>query len=265
MKHASRARILGTIVFGCAIAGCSSTQPDSVTSRTGSISFSANGTVPIYNCYDVWQDTSSPPDGIPDVFINSVCEEQFGPGVPPVQIREARPIPWRYSIKITKIPAGSTTEQLVIATDGVTVGSSVEPDDFAEDFESLTNYDPAQSPVPNRIVGDVYFINGKRVSAGSTVYLSTAGFDLGVPNTLTFPTTFDFNVTTGDTIIVRARKQLVVDAPPYLPPSPDPEIKITASLAVSGVVVTPQGTPADSPGSSTIEDGGGTTFSFTVR
>src|SRR5262245_15641027 len=264
MKTAWRTRILGTVLFGVALAGCSSTQPDSISSRAGSISVRSNALAGIFNCYEEWQDTSSPPDGVPDVFLTNVCEPVVE-GVPPIQARRNRAVPWRYSIKITKIPAGSTTEELVVSSDGLTVGSSVEPNDVIDDFESMGDYDPSQPPIPDKNVGDIYFINGKEVSAGSTIYLSTVGIDPGLPNILTLPSTFDFNVTTGDTIIVRARKQLMAQAPPFLPSFPDPEIRITASLSVSGVVVSPQGTPADSPGTSTIEDGSGTTFSFTVR
>jgi hypothetical protein len=260
MKNAWRARTFAMIGSVLAVAGCSSTQPDSIDTRQASVSFSASALVGLYNCYDVYQD-SDPPDGIPDLFIQFLCEpviEQTPGG--PVQTRVTRAVPWRYSLKITVIPAGGVDEQVVLSSDGALVGSSVEPGDFVDNFISLTNYDPDQPPVPDKNTGDLYFINGKRVSAGSPIYLSTIFIDPGIPNILTEPQVFPFNLNTGDTVIVRARKQLFVDAPPFLPGIPDPDIQITASLAVSGVTVSIQGTTV-----STIEDAAGVTFSFTVQ
>ena len=266
MKNAWRAQTMATIVSVFAVAGCSSTQPDSIGTRTGSVGFKASATVGIYNCYEQWRDTSNPPDGIPDQFITFLCEpvvEQTPTG--PIQLRATRAVPWRYSVEITVIRAGTSNEVLMVSSDGTTVGSSVEPGDEVDDFESLTGYDPDQPDVPDKNVGDIYFINGKQVSAGSPLYLGTIPIDPGVPNILLLPTTFDFSVNTGDTVIVRARKQPIQQAPPYLPPSPDPEIKLTSTLSISGVAVAPRGTPEDSPGTTTIEDSSGTTFSYTVK
>jgi len=259
MKNAWRAKAVAGIVSVVAAVSCSSTQPTSIGTRQATVSFSATALVGLYNCYDTYRDDSNPPDGIPDTFLAFVCEEVVEQS-PPVQTRVIRAVPWRYSIKITVVPAGGVNEQLVLSSDAAIVGSSVEPGDFVEDFESLTAYDLGGTTVPDKNVDNIYFVNGKQVSNGSPLYLSTIFMDPGIPNILTEPEVFPFNLNTGDTVIVRARKQPFSDALPYLPQSPDPEIKIKASLTVSGVVVTTQGSTE-----STIDDSAGITFSFTVQ
>lgn len=261
MKNGWRARAIATIVSVFALAGCSSTQPDSIDVRQASVGFTATALVGLYNCYDVYRDDSNPPDGIPDTFLQFLCEpviEQTPDG--PIQTRVIRAVPWRYSLKITVVPAGAVNERVVVSSDEALIGSSVEPGDSTDDFVSLTEYDPDMPPVPDKNNGDIYFVNGKRVSAGSPIYLSTIFIDPGLPNILTEPAVFPFNLNTGDTVIVRARKQKFVDAPPYLPGSPDPEIKIAATLSVSGIVVSTQGSTV-----STTQDAAGITFSFTVQ
>jgi hypothetical protein len=173
-------------------------------------------------------------------------------------------VPWRYSLKITIIRAGTINEVVATSLDG-TIGSSVEPGDFVDDFVSLTDYDPDMPPVGDRTEFGVEFTNGHTVSSGSPIYLSTIYVDPGIPNILdtlsTVPNTpaaFDFDLNTGDTVIVRARKQAVSDAPPFNPPYEN--VKITAALFVSGIGVSTQG-----PQTSTVDDKSGFTFSFTVQ
>jgi hypothetical protein len=256
------------IVSVVAVAGCSTTQPDSVGTRSASVSFAANAFVDIFDCYEEWQDQTGPngvPDGIPDVKINDslVCFPAIDPNNG-LQLKATRAVPWRYSIKITAIRAGQTNETVVTSTSG-TFGSSVEFNDTVEDFVSLTDYDPDMPPAPNRTnVGDIYYLNGLRLSTGSPIYLANIGVDPGIPNLLDVtPGIFPFSLNTGDTVIVRARKQAVNGGPPGNPPYPD--LTITADLEVSGADAAPQSTPPGNPPTTSTEDKAGMTFSFTVR
>jgi hypothetical protein len=268
MKNAWRAQTVAAIVSVLAVTGCSTTQPDSVGTRDASVSFAANALVEIWDCYEEWQDTTGPngvPDGTPDIKINDslVCFpalDDLGQ-----QIRTQRAVPWNYSVKITVIHPGSVNEEVVVSSDGATVGSSVEFNDTVPDFVSLTNYDPDMPPAPlHANVGDIYYINGVRLSTGSPIYLANIGVDPGVPNLLQLdPPTFDFNLNTGDTVIVRVRKQDTSQAPPGIPPYPD--LKLTASLNVSGVATSPVSTPPGNPPTTSADNKAGMTFSFTVR
>jgi hypothetical protein len=151
------------------------------------------------------------------------------------------------------------------------IGSSVQPGENPEvnDYISMTQYDPDQPPVGDQNIPGtpLYLINGHTVSPGSPLYLSANGFNLGEPNCLgelgvsDAAPTFEFDINSGDTVIVRLRKQPYSLTDPFLPLSADSEVQISAVLAVSGVEV------STSPGSptSTFDDGAGVTFSFTVQ
>jgi hypothetical protein len=260
MRNDWRAQAVVVIVSAFAVAGCSSTQPDRAEGRLFSLGFTATALMDILNCYEAWQDTSSPPDEIPDVSLGyMLCVPAVDDtGVPK---KAQRPVPWRYSIKITVIRAGTTNEDLVTSLSGE-IGSSVQPGDSVDDFVSMTRYDPEMPPVPpkHEAGSNVYFINGKQVSRGSPVYLASLGIDAGVPNILATTPTFDFNLNTGDTVVVRARKQSMAQAPHFIPPIPNPEIRLTAALAVSDVEVSTQGDTTSS-----TDDTAGFTFSFAVR
>ena len=101
------------------------------------------------------------------------------------------------------------------------------------------------------------------MSTGSPLYLANYGIDPGVPNILNVTPTFDFNLESGDTVIVRARKATSAQAPPGNPPYPN--LKISATLDVAGVQVTPKSTPPGSPPTSTADESSGITFSYTLR
>jgi hypothetical protein len=239
--------------------GCDSSQPDRIDTRTASVSFKTTAESFLFDCYEVWIDQSNPPDGIPEFNAGvTTCDET-------TQFQE-RAVPWNYALGISIIRAGTTTEETVTSLTGLP-GSSVLPGDDTDviaDFISLTDFDPTigtAAPKPHQ--DEFYFLNGKQVSRGSPYFLSAFGFSVGTPNILDTPLTvaptFDFSVNTGDTIIVRARKQSLAAAPPYLPPVPDPKIILEATLAVGGVSVVPTGSSV-----STVDDQSGFTLSFTV-
>ena len=246
MNNAWRVSAAFAIVSSLTVVGCDSTQPDRIETRSASISFENKALVDIWDCYQT-----------PFRF----CFPSLVGGI---QEKASRALPWNYSLKITIIRAGTVDEEVAISATGI-VGSSVQAGDTVEDFIGLTDYDPNMPPAPDRDVGGTIFSGGKKVSTGSPIYLASIGVDPGVPNILGIespvpgvPAAFDFNLNTGDTVIVRARKQTVIRSPDYRPlPT---AIALTAFLTVSGVSVTVVG-----PATSSTGDGTGFTFSFTVQ
>lgn len=243
--------------------GCDSTQPDRVESRTASVSLRTTAKVDLYDCFEVWQDTNNPQDGVPDVNTGFVtCDPTPPPiGGGPV-VKALRSIPWRYSLRISVIRKGTTTEEVVVSDSGL-FGSSVESGDPTP-FISMTEFDETSPAIPDRPhADDIYYLNGKTVSLGNPTYLAFAGIDVGTPNILSQPLTtgptFDFTVNTGDTIVVRSRKQAYVDAPPFLHFDQDPEVRLESVLAIGGTPVAISGTNVSS-----TDDGAGFSSSFTV-
>ena len=246
MNNAWRVRASIAIVSSLIVAGCDSTQPDRIETRSASMNFETIALVEIWDCYQT-----------PFLFcFPSLANE--------VQEKSPRALPWNYSLKITIIRAGTIDEQVAVSSSGV-VGSSVEFGDGIEDFISLTAADPNMPPVPDKDVGGTIFSNGNKVSTGSPIYQAFIGVNPGVTNILgtepaapNVPATFDLSLNTGDTVIVRARKQTIALSPRYRPLPTN--IAIEAFLTVSGVQVAVQG-----PTKSSTGNGTGFTFSFTVQ
>jgi len=249
MKNAWRAKALGAILSALVITGCSSTQPDSFEDLSGSLSFTTSASVTLWACYE------SP-------FLYCF-PETFG--LPPVQrVVDRLNVPWRYSIEVTIIRAGTVYPVLAVSTTGVP-GTSIYPGDGVDDFVSLTDYDLADSPAPDRTEFGVDFTSGKIVTAAHPLYLQWIFVDPGVPNILAIvsatpgtPATFDFELNRGDTVVVRARKQQTSAAPGFSPPFQN--VKLSARLDVSETPVSVQGSATSS-----TEDKAGFTFSYTVQ
>ena len=266
MKNAWRAQAIGVALSVAALAGCDSTQPDQIDTRGGALGIDARAATFVYNCYEIWFDTDA--DGVPDLnAAQDECFQVFVPaGNPPEFVPKVvtAPVPWHYSLKVSVLPAGATVENVVVSSDGATIGSSVEPGDLMNDFESLTAYDLTQGPAPPKANdGPQYWLNGREVTAGSPIYLATQGIDQGIPNILdivTDPPTFTFNINAGDTILVRFRKQLDTAAPDFIPPSAEADLKLTATFLVNGDEVAVQGQRETSD-----TDGSGVTFSYSMR
>jgi hypothetical protein len=248
------------VVSALALGGCSSSQPGSSTGRVASLTMIAKADGNLYNCYEVWTDGNG--DNIPDTNTGYVTCDESGQAA-------NRSVPWAYSLSITVIPEGSTTEHVVTSVDGIP-GSSIQTGDGIDDFISVTEYDPTSSSIPSKPSADgQFFLNGFLVSPGNPMYqralLSiTPGdprydFPVGVPNILGYPTQFDFNVTRGDTIIVRARKRSLAESPGFIV-APIPDLKISATLLIGGAPVHQNGDAV-----STGDDKAGFTFSYAVQ
>jgi hypothetical protein len=261
MRNDWRARaavLLGSVL---AVSGCSTTQPGSQGTRTASLSIIAKADMTVFNCYEIWADDIN---GIPvyQEFNECYAEINQQTGLPVVANRN---VPWRYSLSVSIIHRDSTTEEIATSLSGL-VGSSIQPGDNVDNFISLSAYDPTDQPADFRppeirpSYGLVQFLNGKKVSRGSPFWLGTNGFELGDPNILSASPTFDFEVDSGDTVVVRARKQLKVDAADFLQAAPPPKITLSGTLSVGGSSVSPSGTTTSSDA-----DGAGISFSFTVQ
>lgn len=244
-----------------ALAACSSTQPDHISTRNASLTFAASGDLGSLDCYEIWQDTSNPLDGFPDVFLDqSQCFENL---TPPQQ----RPLPWHFSVIITVIRSGTTFEDLVFSDDGVP-GTTSDPRLGLDEYFSMTDFDPSEPPAVLRDPdGDIYYLNGKEVTWGSRVYQSAYSascpncpLDVGTPNIAGGSPSFDFALNSGDTVLVRVRKQTISHSPGYLPVGSVPNIKLTAQLSIGGVPVATNGAME----SSNI-DGSTLSFSYTVK
>jgi hypothetical protein len=256
MRRAWPAPVIAFVIAVVGTSGCKSTQPDRLQTRTASLTVGALAKkVDLFDCYEVWVD-ATPGDPVPDLDTGfRQCFQRLG--------KVTRSVPWRYSLAISVIHEGSTTEEQVTSLAGHP-GSSVQPGDGIDDFVSLTDYD-LSAPVGQVRSPDQsgnYFLDPREVSTGNPIYLASRQFDPGVPNVLQETPAFTFEVNSGDTIIVRGRKQALVDAPAFLPTDEDPEMAIEATLRVNGVTVTP-----NPPGGSTssFDDKAGISFSFTVR
>lgn len=242
------------------LAACDSTQPDRVSTREASLTFSARASLGKLNCYEIWQDTSNPLDGTPDVYLDQTqCFETSG--------TESRQLPWNYSVIVTVIRAGTTNEQLLFSNDGVPGTTSV-PEFGLDEYFSMTDYDPAAPPsIGIDPIGDIYFLNGKDVTWGSRLYQTSYSvscpscpIDLGLPNIAGGSPSFDFTLNAGDTVLVRARKQLISRSPGYLPVDAVVAITLSAQLAIGGVPVATNGAQ-----DSSADDGSTISFSYTVN
>ncbi|HEX4825457.1 MAG TPA: hypothetical protein VFV19_14225 [Candidatus Polarisedimenticolaceae bacterium] len=241
-------------------AGCNkTTQPASSPVQTAALSFQAIGQMDKYNCWEQWADFDG--DGIYNDTGQLYCEELFDQGGNPAQAQV--PIPWHYSLAITVIRAGETEEKLIAA--------SIIPGDSIEDFVSMTGYDPSRDAGGVKPGDGTYLyitpgattpnsFSSAVVTNGSRLWLEGNGFQLGEPNVLMQSPTFNVNLNQGDTIIVRARKQKLSDAPAFIPANASTQIELSGILTVAGVNVPLQGT-AGSPG----DDATGVTFSYTRR
>jgi hypothetical protein len=258
MHNVGRTQVAVLLAIVLALAGCSTTQPDSAQAHKASLVLKTTGIIPLYHCWQVWRDVdlNGSIDELIDENLGTYRCDQVGTA--------QRNVPWRYTLAVTVIRQGVTFEELAVSDTGVS-GSDLDPRDDIPPFASLTEYDPGVGPAADRQHlpedGDIYYINGRELSNGSAAYLATQNFDLGPANILSLPTSFDFDVNPGDTIVVRARKQKFADTDPqFLPTDPDPQLFLQSNLAISGVAVSGPGTPI-----STIGDGAGLAFSFTVR
>ncbi len=240
-------RLLGLAAVAVLLFGavsCNTTQPADGGSQTFSVEVQANGAVKIFDIWEVWIDTTG--NGSPDTNSGQyLCNEQ---GISNVTF------PWYFSMSLSVIRRGSTTEEIISST---TNGPTP--------FSNLTNYTegfffgnpPPQPPQP-----PLYFLNGRRDAAGSTYYLTSCTSiptPLDPPNVLgSFPT-FDVVLNQGDTAVIRLRKQLVQNTNPALTNGVSGEVRMAVFGSLEGRGVSLQGDP-DTGG-----DGGGTTLSFTLR
>jgi hypothetical protein len=225
---------------------CNSSQPTQNESQVVSLSFSARSTNPTWDCWDT--DSAAQPVYCEQIFIL--------PGVPE---RISGLMPWALSAEVSIIPEGKTAEQVVATTVGV-----------AGVYTSFTNVTAPDTAlysgrvVPANPTAGVAYSNPRKVAQGSPVYAAFTKASIPPPNVFGSPSTYDFTVHKGDTIIVRARKIRVQDyVSALVAPFPGDEVlslKLSGSLTINGAVANALGTTQ-----SLNADATGITFSYTVR
>lgn len=253
MRNAWTTKVAAITIFLLALGACASSEPDRSVSRTASLQVAARAQYFLFECWDIFQvqpDSSEVDTGF------DVCDQ--------LVTQEIRPVPWRYTLSISVIHAGTTTEQIVTSIDG-RPGSSVDPGNSVPDYISMTDFDPVAvrlSDGQRPPDGDLVFRNGNRVSVGSPIYLNALHYQVpGPPNVLGASPSFDFTVSSGDTIIVRARKQALADSPGFLVGEQvSPSLFLTATLLVGGSPIIPSGGISKTD----FADRSGFTFSYTV-
>jgi len=259
----NRPAIFAAMAIVLATLGCNSTQPTQPGPLTASLKFTANATVETNDCYHIYTDTGDPnnPNDENQVWCYATGES------------ESRFVPWHYSLLVYVIPVGQTAP-----TDPDRIFTSLFPGNPIPDFVSLTGYDAIVGTAPFKPEDNgIIFVPVGRVSRGNKIWLSSdlkfydstdpnaasgVVYNLGETNVIEQPT-LDFDLNTGDTVVVEARKQIDGDPPYFTDPESaagNPGLTITASLTVGGTVVQLTG-----PSSSTADSGAGFTFSYTRR
>lgn len=236
----------------CALAlggvACDTTQPLQLSEQVAAVALDAQASVEIYDVYDRLVDTNG--DNKPDVQSGQAeCRQVF---LGPTPLTATRPVPWRVSVDIAVVRAGSTEPETLLTSNPL------------DPFSSVLPYDATTEPAaPALAVPPIFFTNGRRVSVASRDYLVNCAGQADLPdaNLVGFPVPFEVTLSKGDTIIVQARKQ-PDDQHGRIPPqfSVRSQPVLTGSIVIGGRSVTVSGTP-----SSTGDSGAGVSFSYTVR
>ena len=233
---------------------CKSDQPTQNTTQAVRLSFDLRGLNSIWDCWD----TASTSSGL-------YCEERLDGGTPNLVNRQ---IPWRYSLEVSVLPAGSVNEVVVASS------ASDPPVDAPADFQVFGNqtaFDETSESgrvCPALATPCSDYSRPRSVSQGSRDATTYNQVDTVEPNILGQPDGcpggascgLEIKVSKGDTIIVRARKNLRQNAAGVVQNFQDPELTLTGQLSINGVAAGSLGTT-----SSDVSDGSGVVFSYTVR
>ena len=243
------------VVSALALAACETTQPDRVTARNASVTFAATGKLghPQLLRSVAGHEQSAGRNGGRVSGCRPICYEQR-------TATQARAMPWHYSVIITVIRAGTTIETLLFSNDGVPGTTSLpEQPDEIDPFSAMTDYDPTQPSAPFRPPEGaiVYVERQRRVMGKPDLYCrhSRRAAPPARPIWVS-PTSWEgrhrliSSLNAGDTVIVRARKQLFSQSPGYLPTERDSGAhagrRSRPRSAIGGVPVAPNGTTASS-------------------
>ncbi|ANM28765.1 hypothetical protein ABI59_02780 [Acidobacteria bacterium Mor1] len=191
-------------------------------------------------------------DGTPEVF--QLCLTDPSP-----QTASPASVPLDYSIRVTRIRADGTEEQLIGGT-----GSSFDSNQTLYDEVPPSGSTPL---CPTAVVSDpitcssgvLFFRNPRRLTAASRTVMASnncPGFDAGEPMIGGLAQPFSFEVESGDTILVEARRGSTI--PGGLSVTSEPTLAVETTLDGRGVEVL--GTTSTGP-----EAGSPLSYSFTVR
>ena len=248
VRGAAGAAVLMALV---ASPSCKTTQPTQGSKPVLTLSFTAQAVLDMYNCWDV-SGNGAPASGV-------YCEQEFDNTNSAVL--NVRNLPWLFDVELSRIPAGETTEQVIASS---VDGTGDLPPNFPI-FGNLTDYDTVEGTAPSMPQNPdpmLAYTNPREVSQGNRTFGAFANFRYPEPNVLNQSPAYTFSANKGDTIIVRARKIKVAEnpTPNALNREQAAELILNGQLTINGVETNAQGTTI-----SPTSDGGGLTFSFTVR
>jgi hypothetical protein len=228
-----RSLVPALILVLAAASGCETTQPTLAPQQGAVIEFTSTaGLVPLYEVWDAQLVTVTTSEGQAPVQtvrdlglwcdISADSEHQS---------RQDAKYPFRFSVEIERIPAGtSQVEKLSDASYATAYGSLTTYDEKAPETPSTHlvewTQDRSDPSTPN-ITVILSFKNGRRISTASRDFIekvkiasgtptsygsrcpfggATSAKNLGDPNVAGGSPSFGFQVNTGDVILVKARK-----------------------------------------------------------
>ena len=255
---------------GCVVAvvaavlcgACDTSQPTQGQASVVGVQIEARALVNEFDCYDRF---------IGDTFDRVVCT---GPVASPDggNLIVDRNVPWRFSFRVIKLNAGQ-------ANDFEILGNSVSSQNGGtfETFGDVTRYDSVQEPAPLRNPEPPFnFQNARRISQGHPDYfLGTITYNdnrperppiamppvniLGVTPATPFQSPhYEFELASGESVIVEAAKQLRVQGPDIFPPGIQPNLALNAKLFVGGTEASPNSGTVQSSNA----DGAGVSFNY---
>jgi hypothetical protein len=236
--------------------GCDTSQPTEGGNSVAEVQIEAIATVEKFDCYDRFN---------AGTFDRIQCFPAIGASQ--VQAR----VPWNYSFRVIVLRSGQTFPEVV--------AGSINNDGTFPTFGDTTRFDVTSEPAPIRNDEPPYsYQNPRRVTAGHLDFF--AGYiqqaDGSIRPPLPIPTPNILGITSsspgvspryaselhpGDSLIIEAAEQKVVNGPPIFPANVVPKVFITAKLFVGGAETTPRaGTVESSPEG----DGAGLSFNYVV-
>ena len=247
------------------VTGCDTSQPTQGSSSAVGVQIEARALVNEFDCYDRYLGTT---------FDRVVCR---GPVLDPSpggsgNLLVDRNVPWRYSFRVVKLNAGH-------ANDFEIIGNSIASQNGGtfETFGDVARYDAVQEPAPLRDPEPPFnFQNPRRVSQGHPdFFLGTITYNDGRPERAPIalpvvnilgvtPATpfqsprYEFQLDSGDAVIVEAAKQLRSQGPDIFPAGLAPNLTLNAKLFVGGTEATPTAGTVQSPPT----DGQGLSFQY---
>jgi len=238
-------------------ASCDSSQPSVDGSSTAAVQIDARANVDLYDCYDRFLGTT---------FDRVVCT-----GPAPGSLTN-RPVPWRYSFRVILVHGGQPNNFEIVGN-----SISAQNGNTFPTFGDVARFDVTTASAPIRLDEPPYnFQNPRRVSQGhQDFFIGTIEFTDGrgirgpiplpVVNILGITSSgpgvsprYTIELSSGDSLIVEAAKQVRGQGPDIFPPNIEPSLLLGARLFVNGAETTPNAGTVESSSA----DGAGISFNY---